>query len=179
LTDGQLFATLTQVSHAMPDFHADFPTPVAIDATDRDILELLQEDARRTVADIAGHVSLSATAVRRRIDRLEQAGVILGYSARIDYAKLGWALEAFTELRFTGETRPDEMDTVASRLPEVEAIYTTAGDHDVLARVRATDVEHLRQVIDRLRASKRVLSSRTHVVLASHVKAPWRPRRDD
>jgi Lrp/AsnC family leucine-responsive transcriptional regulator len=88
-------------------------------------------------------------------------------------------MEAFTELRFTGETRPDEMDQVAAQLPEIEAIYTTAGNHDVLARVRATDVEHLRHVIDRLRTTRRVVSTRTHVVLASHVKSAWRPVRGE
>ena len=148
-----------------------------VDQIDEEILALLQEDARRTVADIALHVALSATAVKRRIERLEAAGVILGYSVRIDYAKLGWGLEAFTELTFTGATTPDEMDELAGRLPEVEAVYTTAGNHDVLALVRATDVDHLRQVIDRLRATGKILSTRTHVVLASHVKVDWRPRR--
>jgi DNA-binding Lrp family transcriptional regulator len=147
------------------------------DQIDRDILALLQEDARRTVADIALHVALSATAVKRRIDRLEAAGVILGYSVRVDYAKLGWGLEAFTELTFTGTTTPGEMDELAARPPEVEAVYTTAGNHDVLALVRATDVDHLRQVIHRLRATGKILSTRTHVVLASHVKVDWRPLR--
>lgn len=142
---------------------------------DREILGLLQEDARRTVADIATRVALSATAVKRRIDRLEQTQLIVGYSAHVDYTKLGWGLEAFTELRFTGGTRPDEMDRIAAELPEVEAVYTTAGDQDVLARVRATDVDHLRQVIDRLRATKQVVSTRTHIVLASHVKPAWHP----
>ena len=151
-------------------------TQIAVDAIDREILELLQEDARRTVADIAERVALSPTAVKRRIDRLESTQLIIGYSARVDYAKLGWGLEAFIEVRFTGETRPDEMDHIAAELPEVEAVYTTAGDQDVLARVRATDVDHLRQVIDRLRATNKVLSTRTHVVLASHVRAAWHPQ---
>jgi Lrp/AsnC family transcriptional regulator, leucine-responsive regulatory protein len=150
-------------------------TQVPVDVVDREILGLLQEDARRTVADIATRVALSPTAVKRRIDRLEETQLIVGYSARVDYAKLGWGLEAFTEVRFTGETRPDEMDRIAAELPEVEAVYTTAGDQDVLARVRATDVDHLRRVIDRLRTTHQVLSTRTHVVLASHVKAAWRP----
>jgi Lrp/AsnC family transcriptional regulator, leucine-responsive regulatory protein len=67
------------------------------------------------------------------------------------------------------------MDRIATALPEVEAVYTTAENQDVLARVRATDVDHLRHVIDRLRATHQVLSTRTHIVLASHVKAAWRP----
>lgn len=161
----------------MTALRAQNTTTGGLDPVDLEILGLLQEDARRTVADIAEHVALSATAVKRRIDRLEAAEVIVGYSARVDYTKLGWGLEAFTELRFTGETRPDEMDRMAAELPEVEAVYTTAGNHDVLALVRATDVDHLRRVIDRLRATRQVISTRTHVVLASHVKAGWRPER--
>ena len=125
------------------------------------------------------HVALSSTAVTPRVDRLEDAGVILGYSARVDYAKLDCGLEAFTELTFTGQTTPDDVGPLAARLPEVEAMYTTAGNHNVLALVRTTDVHHLREVADRLRASGKILSTRTHIVLASHVKVDWHPERGD
>jgi Lrp/AsnC family leucine-responsive transcriptional regulator len=147
----------------------------SVDPTDFQILALLQEDGRRAVSDMAGRVALSSTAVKRRIERLEAAGVITGYSARLDYSRLGWHLSAFVELRFEGTTTPQQMDKAASGIPEVTAIYTTAGDFDVIALVRAKDVDHLREVIHRLRASGRIVGTRTHVILQAHVKDDWRP----
>ncbi|QEC49770.1 Lrp/AsnC family transcriptional regulator [Baekduia soli] len=148
------------------------------DPLDLRILVLLQEDGRRTVADIAGRVALSPTAVKRRIERLEAAGVITGYSARVDYTKLGWGIAAFTELRFTGTTSPGDMDRVAAGIPEVCAVYTTAGNHDVTALIRARSVEHLRDVIHRLRVSGSIVGTRTHVILDAHVKDDWHPELD-
>jgi Lrp/AsnC family transcriptional regulator, leucine-responsive regulatory protein len=148
---------------------------VDLDGTDWELLHLLQEDARRSAAEMAALVSLSPTAVKRRIRRLEELGVIAGYTAEVDWARLGWGLEAFTELRFTGTTRPEDMDRTAARLPEALAVFTTAGSHDALVWVRVTDVAHLRGVIAELRASREVVDTRTHIVLASHVKHGWRP----
>jgi Lrp/AsnC family leucine-responsive transcriptional regulator len=139
------------------------------DRTDLDILALLQDDGRRSVADIAQRVALSPTAVKRRIERLEASGIITGY------AKLGWTVSAFVELRYAGKTSPDQMHREAARVEEVTAIYTTAGDQDVIALVRVKDVDHLRDVIDRLRTSRSIIGTRTHVILDSHVKDGWRP----
>ncbi|HEY5333894.1 MAG TPA: Lrp/AsnC family transcriptional regulator [Solirubrobacterales bacterium] len=145
------------------------------DPVDLAILALLQDDGRRSVVDIAKQVSLSPTAVKRRIQQLEDSGVIAGYSARVDYSRLGWTLEAFIELRFTGNTSGDEMDELAAALPEARAVYTTAGHQDVLVLVTTTGVEHLREVINRLRRTAGIVGTRTHVILGTHVKESWRP----
>lgn len=147
----------------------------ASDPLDLDILALLQDDGRRSVVDIAKRVSLSPTAVKRRIQQLEKTGVIAGYSARVDYDKLGWSLDAFVELRFTGTTSGDEMDALAASLPEARAVYTTAGPQDVLVLVTATGVEHLREVINRLRRTPGIIGTRTHVILETHEIESWRP----
>jgi Lrp/AsnC family leucine-responsive transcriptional regulator len=136
-----------------------------LDATDLEILELLRLDARRTLADIAGRVSLSAPAVKRRVARLERLGVITGYTAEIDHAKLGRPIEAFTELRFAGDTKVADIKGVAAGHPEVQAIYTTAGDPDALVRIRVRDVGDLTRVIDLLRRSGRVTGTKTLMVL--------------
>jgi Lrp/AsnC family transcriptional regulator, leucine-responsive regulatory protein len=139
----------------------------SLDGTDREIIDLLRTDARRSLADIAKRVTLSAPAVKRRIDRLEALGVITGYTALIDHAKLGWPLEAFTELRFTGTTKVDEIATVATDLPEVRAVFTMAGDPDALVWMRVRDVDHLKRVVDRLRRSGKVTGTKTLMVLGT------------
>jgi Lrp/AsnC family leucine-responsive transcriptional regulator len=144
--------------------------PVELDGTDREILSLLIEDGRRTVADIAGRVSLSPAATKRRIDRLQRLRVITGYTAVIDYARVGWPLEAFTELRFSGRAQIEDIEAAAAAAPEIQALYTIAGDPDALVHVRAQDVEHLKDVIDRLRHSGQVAGTKTLMVLSTAAK---------
>lgn len=138
-----------------------------LDAIDRTILDLLAENARRTLGDIGGRVGLSAPAVKRRIDRLEGAGVILGYTTRVDHAKLGRPLEAFTELRFSGDARVDAIAGIANEIAEVQAVFTIAGDPDALAWIRVSDVHELKRVIDRLRGSGDVIGTKTLIVLGT------------
>ena len=145
--------------------------PEAVDRTDQAILALLRENARRTFGDIGERVGLSAPAVKRRIDRLEAAGIILGYTTRLDHAKLGRPLEAFIELRFSGNARVDAIAGVGDGIPEVEAVFTVAGDPDALAWIRVRDVDELKRVIDRLRSSGAVVGTKTHMVLGTSTRS--------
>jgi Lrp/AsnC family leucine-responsive transcriptional regulator len=142
-----------------------------VDATDLEIIELLRRDARRTFADIAERVALSAPAVKRRVDRLERDGFITGYTVRVDHAKLGQPLQAFTELRFAGNATVEEIAGIGGDIPEVQTIFTTAGDPDALAWIRVRDVEDLKRVIDLLRRSGRVTGTKTLMVLGTSTGA--------
>ena len=142
-----------------------------LDATDHEIIELLSENARRPLADIAKRVHLSSPAVKRRLDRLERLEVILGYTTRVDHAKLGRPLEAFTELRFAGTTPVDEIAGIAENIPEVQAVFTTAGDPDALVWIRVKDVADLKRVVDELRRSGRVTGTKTLMVLGTSERA--------
>lgn len=142
-------------------------TEQKIDSTDLAIVEELEEDARQTLSEIASKVSLSAPAVKRRIDRLLELGVIVGYTVRVDHSKLGRPLTAFTELRFTGSTPVEEITEIAAATPEVEALFTIAGDPDAIVQIRIADVDHLNVVIDRFRRSGKVIGTKTLIVLAS------------
>jgi DNA-binding Lrp family transcriptional regulator len=141
------------------------PPGLALDDTDHAILALLQENARRRLTEIAGQVNLSVSAVKRRIDRLEQGGVIAGYRAVVNQDKLGRPLEAFAELTFAGDTKVADISGVASGLPEVQAVFTTAGDPDALVWIRVRDIADLTRVIDLLRRTGRVTSTKTLMVL--------------
>ncbi|MHB8532148.1 MAG: Lrp/AsnC family transcriptional regulator [Solirubrobacteraceae bacterium] len=141
-----------------------------LDLTDGEIIALLREDARRTLSDIAVRVSLSAAAVKRRIDRLEREGVITGYTVMVDHGKLGRPLQAFTELRFAGNLPVDEIAGIGDGIPEVQTIFTTAGDPDALAWIRVRDVDDLKRVIDLLRRSGRVTGTKTLMVLGTSTR---------
>ncbi|MBK1787203.1 Lrp/AsnC family transcriptional regulator [Prauserella cavernicola] len=141
------------------------------DEIDRRLITLLREDGRRTYSDMAGIVGLSVAAVKRRVNRLQEIGVITGFTVQVDHTKLGWGVEAFTELRYAGTTRVADIVASASLLPEVHAVYTIAGDPDALVQVRVRDVAHLQQVIDQLRAAGSIAGTKTLLVLGAWTRS--------
>jgi DNA-binding Lrp family transcriptional regulator len=142
-----------------------------LDDVDRTLLALLEADGRRTFADLAAEVALSQPAVKRRVDRLVASGVILGFTAVVDHARLDRPLEAFCELRFQGTTSPEDMEALRGGLVEVDAVYILAGDFDALCQLRVRDMTHLREVVSRLRATPGVVGTKTLVVMSS-VRGP-------
>ena len=138
-----------------------------LDSADQRIISLLLEDGRRSASDIGREIGLSAAAAKRRIDRLEDLGIILGYQAVVDNAKLGNGVEAFAELRFEGATQVDDIDRAFIDLPELVEGFTIAGDTDALVRLRVSDLDHLKRVIDTIRRSAGVTATKTLIVLGS------------
>src|SRR5215218_2870314 len=99
-----------------------------MDDIDRQIVALLRQDARRSFQSIGLRVSLSAPAVKRRVDRLEAEGVLRGYTARVDPGRFGWATHAFVALYCEGRMAAGEVREALEHHPEVEAAYTVAGE---------------------------------------------------
>ncbi len=145
-----------------------------LDDTDHRILELLSTDARLSASEIGRRVGLSPAASKRRIDRLEQSGIITGYRVTLDHAKLGGQIEAFAELRFAGSTQVDDIEHAFHDVPEVVEAFTTAGDPDALIRLRVRDLNHLKHVIDGIRRTGRVTGTKTLIVLGGRARAPAR-----
>ena len=143
-----------------------------MDAVDQRIIALLVADARTSFAEIGARVSLSAPAVKRRVDRLRVSGVIKGFTAVIEPAAVGWTTEAFVELFCTGRTTPAQITLAARRHPEVIGAYTISGQADALVHLRAADIGHLEQALERLRAEPFVTSTRSMVVLSRLVETP-------
>jgi DNA-binding Lrp family transcriptional regulator len=143
-----------------------------MDAVDQRIIALLIADARTSYADIGVKVSLSAPAVKRRVDRLRAQGVIKGFTAVIEPAAVGWTTEAFVELFCTGRTTPAQITAATRRHPEVVGAYTVSGEADALVHLRAADIGHLEQALERLRAEPFVTSTRSMVVLSRLVETP-------
>jgi Lrp/AsnC family leucine-responsive transcriptional regulator len=148
-------------------------TGVTIDDIDHLLLDELERNARATLAEIGAAVGLSAPATKRRIDRLEAAGVIIGYTVRIDFTKVGRSIEAFTELRFAGSARVDVIAQIGDRVPEVRDVYTLTGDPDALVRIRVSSLEDLKRVVDILRGKGSIVGTKTMVVLGKS-SAPGR-----
>ncbi len=141
-----------------------------MDPVDQRIIALLVADARTSYADIGLKVSLSAPAVKRRVDRLRSRGVIKGFTAVVEPAAVGWTTEAFVELFCTGRTTPAQITVAVRRHPEVVGAYTVSGEADALVHLRAADIGHLEQALERLRAEPFVTSTRSMVVLSRLVE---------
>ena len=140
---------------------------MALDKIDEQIVALLRENARRSFHDIGEHVSLSAPAVKRRVDRLEREGVIRGYSANVDPSAIGWNTHAFVELFCEGRMSGDEVRAAVGEHPEVEGAYTVAGSPSAILHLRASDTQHLEEALERIRDSQGVIRTQTQVVLST------------
>jgi len=143
-----------------------------MDVVDQRIIALLTADARASFAEIGMKVSLSAPAVKRRVDRLRANGIIKGFTTIVEPSALGWTTEAFVELFCTGRTTPAQITVATRRHPEVLGAYTVSGEADALVHLRAADIGHLEQALERLRAEPFVTSTRSMVVLSRLVETP-------
>jgi DNA-binding Lrp family transcriptional regulator len=143
-----------------------------LDAVDQQIIASLVGDARASYAEIGAVVSLSAPAVKRRVDRLRSSGVIRGFTAVVDPAAVGWTTEAFIELFCTGRTTPAQIAAATRRHPEVVGAYTVSGEADALVHLRAADIAHLERALERLRAEPFITSTRSMIVLSRLVDSP-------
>jgi DNA-binding Lrp family transcriptional regulator len=139
---------------------------VHVDATDRRILSLLMEDGRRTYDDIARRVKLSAPSVKRRVDRLRAAGALVGFTALVDHAALGWNTEALVELFYRPGTTLAEVARTLRDHPEVVEAWSVTGDADAIARVRTSDNADLERLIIDLQRNGLVERTRSQVVLS-------------
>jgi Lrp/AsnC family leucine-responsive transcriptional regulator len=137
-----------------------------IDATDLQILTILQSNARTPNAEIARQVGMAPSAILERIRKLEQRGVIQGYEARIDPRALGLGLLAYVAVR-TDERVGDECaGERLARIPEVQEVHHVAGEDCYLLKVRVKDAKALGRLLqDRIKAVEPVRATRTTVVL--------------
>ena len=119
--------------------------PVPLDHVDLRLLALLAADARVSRRWLGRKLNMSAPAVGARVSRLEEAGVIRTYTVDIDWAAVGYPLQAY--LSITATSNLGEVLRAFHAIPEVEDVAVVAGSMDLLARVRLRDHAHLRSLM--------------------------------
>lgn len=140
----------------------------ALDRTDLALLRALQAEGRLSNVDLAERVNLSPSACLRRVQRLEAEGVITGYRAEVDPAKLGLHLRAFVRVQLKSHGAADIARFAESinGWDEVERCHALTGDMDYLIEVRVRDLEHFsRFLLDRLLAGGQVADVNSSFVL--------------
>jgi DNA-binding Lrp family transcriptional regulator len=137
-----------------------------VDNIDHRILDLLRLNARSGYGDIGGVVGLSASAVKRRVDRLVADGVIRAFTIQIDPALEGQGTEAYVELFCRGTVAPAELKRILSGVPEVVDAGTVTGSADAIVHMRSRDIPSLELALERVRVAPNVDHTRSAIVLS-------------
>jgi Lrp/AsnC family leucine-responsive transcriptional regulator len=119
------------------------------DATDKTLLQLLQTDARKTVAELSEAVSLSQSPCWRRVRALEKEGVIAGYHARLDRRKLGYGVTGFVHLQMSNHSpeASEAFERAVVALPQVLSCHNLSGHFDYLLEVIEHDLESFAHLV--------------------------------
>ena len=130
--------------------HTENSLPIDIDDTDKQILRLLQTQARMSITELAERVNLSATPCARRIKRLEEAGIITGYHTQTDAQKLGYPLAVFIAIsmdRHTADRFEHFEEKIQSFDEVVSCSIVTGRTEDYLIKVRVRDMAHYEEFL--------------------------------
>ena len=146
-----------------------------LDDTDRQILRILQEDARTPFSEVARRIDMSSATVHDRVNRMEEAGVIEGYHARVDPSAVGYGVSAFVGLQ-TEQGREEEALAHLAGLSEIQEVHLTTGQWDVMVRLHAEDTDALRELMfDHVAEAEGFTRSQTMVVLGTDYEADGLP----
>jgi len=140
------------------------------DDIDERILAELAEHARATFAEIGQRVNLSAPAVKRRVDRMLDRGVIKGFTTVIDRNVLGWNTEAYVQVFCHGTIAPERLRAAWVHIPEIVSAATVTGTSDAILHVLARDMQHLEEALERIRSSAEIERSESIVVLSNLIE---------
>lgn len=154
---------------------------VTLDAVDRKLLRLLQEDGRRSYRSLAEAVDLGAPSVHARVQRLEREGYIRGYHADIDPEKVGKTMTAFVSIGLEGGRKGEvpRTEAVADQLrkdPDVIEVHAITGEDDLLMKVRTSDIRGLERLLLRsLEPLQGVRKTTTNIVVRTLIERDTQP----
>jgi Lrp/AsnC family leucine-responsive transcriptional regulator len=137
-----------------------------LDQRDRQILAILQDDARATFSQIGDRVGLAPSSVHSRIRKLERSGVIRAFRADVDPEAVGLFVTALVSVMPLDARQPDDLPDRVREFPEVEACHSVAGDENYILKVRTRTTADLEDLLRRLR-EKAGVNTRTTVVLST------------
>jgi len=140
------------------------------DATDRAILELLQDNCKQSMAQIGEKVGLSAPSVVERIHKLEEAGVITGYVAVVDARRLGKEVTAFLGVCTEQPRSIGSLERQIVAIPDVLECHHVTGGHTLLVKVKTENTESLEALIEQVRSFESVSRTETMVALSTQTE---------
>lgn len=139
----------------------------SLDHVDRALLAALQEDCKRSLADLGTEVDLSPPAVLERVRKLEEAEVITGYHATVDPRKVGLDIGAFIGVGIDHPSSIATFEASIEAMPEVLESHHVTGRHTLLIKLRTENTESLHRLISAIRELPGVARTETMIVLAT------------
>jgi len=137
-----------------------------IDEIDLKILRILNQNARVSLSNIADELGMSITAVKKRISKLEKANVITGYYTGINPKKLGYNMIAIVGIRVEPEKREKIIQSLI-RYEGIIELYEVTGSYDLIAKIVARDIEHLRDLLA-VPGIQGILGTESMIILSSY-----------
>lgn len=148
----------------MPPDDAGPPPQYRLTDKDKQLLALLQQNAREPTASLARKLGVSRSAVQERINRLETAGVITGYSVRIDQTRLANAVNCFTMTACANKSYVDVM-VALRRMEAVQAVYAVSGEWDFIVHIATETLQNLNTHLTQINLIKGVARTSSYIVM--------------
>ncbi|MGH2734006.1 MAG: Lrp/AsnC family transcriptional regulator [Actinomycetota bacterium] len=149
--------------------------PAGLDRIDRRILKLLRQDGRISHAAIAKEVGLSGPAVHERVRKLEQSGIVAGYTAVLDPDKMERPHVSFCQVTLSEGSEFAMDEPIVARIceePDVLEFHRIAGQDCYLIKIRTATTKELEQLLRRIRSIRGVARTRTTIVLSTELEKP-------
>lgn len=144
-----------------------------LDETDRKILALLIDDAKMPYTEIARKVHVSGGTVHVRMARMEELGIVKGATLNIDYAQLGYDINAFLGIYLNKSSVYNSVAEQLKAIPEILSIYYTTGNYSLFARIICRDTNHLREVLhDKIQLIEGIERTETLISLEETLNRP-------
>jgi len=138
-----------------------------MDDTDREIIALLRADARMPVAALAAKLRVARGTVQNRLRRLEDDGVIVGYTVRLRPDSEPHRIRAWMSIAVEGNAAPQVVRALRGE-PAVEALHTTNGRWDIVAELRADSLEAFDSALGRIRLTPGIANTETSILLSTY-----------
>ena len=138
-----------------------------IDATDKKIISILQENARLSNAEIADKVGLTASSVHERVKKLEKKGILKGYVAVVNADMLGKPMLAFVRLSVTTQTINATIQKLCASEPDILECHNVAGEDCYILKIRAEGPKQLERLLMAIKSRSDSIRSVTNIVLSS------------
>ncbi|AOY91541.1 AsnC family transcriptional regulator [Cupriavidus sp. USMAA2-4] len=138
-----------------------------MDDTDRQLLSLLRDDARTPVTALAKALRVSRATVQNRIAKLEQDGVIVGYTVRLKPEAEPHRIRAWMTVAVEGNKSREVLQALRGE-PNVQALHTTNGRWDIIAELRADSLEAFDRTLDRVRMIEGISATETSILLSTY-----------
>lgn len=137
-----------------------------IDDVDRSILDALQQNARTSNAELARRIGMAPSAIFQRVRKLEENGLIQGYTTRLNAKALGFGLVAFIMVQTRDNASSIDTAGTLAEFPEVLEVHRVVGEDCFIVKVRVRDTDHLAELLEhRIQPIRSIASTRTTIVV--------------